>query len=148
MTILPVIIAGERYGTLILYRTEGMYDIDDIIVAEYATTIVGLEMTRSTVEEANQEALQYNMVHAALDSLSHSEREAIEAVLDRLEGGSGLIVTNTLSKETGITRSIVVNAVRKMESAGIMQTKSSGVKGTNMKIVNTKLYEVLGKPRR
>ena len=144
MIILPVIIAGERYGTLLIYRPDGMYGIDDIIVAEYATTVVGLEMTRSTVEEQNQKDMEYALVHAALDSLSHTERDALIAVLEHLPSGKGLIVTNTLSREKGITRSIIVNAVRKMESAGIMQTRSSGVKGTNMQVVNLKLYEELG----
>ena len=33
----PIEIAGERLGTLFLYRHGDMYDIDDIILCEYGT---------------------------------------------------------------------------------------------------------------
>ena len=39
--ITPINIAGERLGTLFLYRKESMYEIDDIILSEYGTTVVG-----------------------------------------------------------------------------------------------------------
>ena len=48
--ITPIDIAGERLGTLFIYRDNGAYDIDDIILSEYGTTVVGLEMMRSVHE--------------------------------------------------------------------------------------------------
>ena len=39
----PIDIAGERLGTLFMYRNDHPYDIEDIIVSEYGTTVVGLE---------------------------------------------------------------------------------------------------------
>ena len=42
----PINIAGERLGTLFIYKKDEMYEIDDIILSEYATTVVGLEMLR------------------------------------------------------------------------------------------------------
>ena len=50
--ITPIDIAGERLGTLFVYRLESQYDIDDIILSEYGTTVVGLEMMRSVNEES------------------------------------------------------------------------------------------------
>ena len=47
----PIDIAGERLGTLFMYRSAKPYDIEDIIVSEYGTTVVGLEMMRSVHEE-------------------------------------------------------------------------------------------------
>ena len=41
--ITPIDIAGERLGTLFEYRSDKEYDIDDIILTEYGTTVVGLE---------------------------------------------------------------------------------------------------------
>ena len=35
----PIDIAGERLGTLFMYRSEKPYDIEDIIVSEYGTTL-------------------------------------------------------------------------------------------------------------
>ena len=40
-TIAPIDIAGERLGTLFIYRQEDQYDIDDIILCEYGATVVG-----------------------------------------------------------------------------------------------------------
>ena len=53
--ITPIDIAGERLGTLFEYRCETEYDIDDIILTEYGTTVVGLEMMRA---QRKQERLQ------------------------------------------------------------------------------------------
>ena len=49
--ITPIDIAGERLGTIFLYRKEKQYEIDDIILVEYGATVVGLEMKRSVNEE-------------------------------------------------------------------------------------------------
>ena len=43
----PIDIAGERLGTLFIYKKDELYEIDDIILSEYGTTVVGLEMLRS-----------------------------------------------------------------------------------------------------
>ena len=45
--IAPIEIAGERLGTLFLYKCADRYTIDDIILSEYGTTVVGLEMLRA-----------------------------------------------------------------------------------------------------
>ena len=52
--ITPIDIAGERLGTLFEYRCETEYDIDDIILTEYGTTVVGLEMMRSVNRRAQR----------------------------------------------------------------------------------------------
>ena len=52
--IAPIDIAGERFGTLFMYRQRENYSIDDIILAEYGTTVVGLEMFSSVVKPERQ----------------------------------------------------------------------------------------------
>ena len=51
----PIEIAGERLGTLFIYKCGEQYDIDDIILCEYGTTVVGLEMLRAVSEESAEE---------------------------------------------------------------------------------------------
>ena len=51
----PIDIAGERLGTLFIYKCGEGYTIDDIILSEYGTTVVGLEMMRSVNEENAEE---------------------------------------------------------------------------------------------
>ena len=53
--IVPIDIAEKRFGTLFIYRNKNQYDIDDIILCEYGSTVVGLEMMRSVHEENAEE---------------------------------------------------------------------------------------------
>ena len=45
----------------------------------------------------------------------------------------------------GITRSVIVNALRKFESAGVIESRSSGMKGTYIKVVNDYVFKELDK---
>ena len=43
----------------------------------------------------------------------------------------------------GITRSVIVNALRKFESAGVIESRSSGMKGTYIKVLNDYIFDEL-----
>ena len=43
-TIVPIIGGGERLGTLFLARLDEEFDDDDLILAEYGATVVGMEI--------------------------------------------------------------------------------------------------------
>ena len=58
----PIDIAGERLGTVFMYRVKDAYTIDDIILSEYGTTVVGLEMMRSVNEESAEEHRKIQIV--------------------------------------------------------------------------------------
>ncbi|MCR5654981.1 MAG: GTP-sensing pleiotropic transcriptional regulator CodY, partial [Lachnospiraceae bacterium] len=88
----PVEISGERLGTLFLYKSSGEYDIDDIILAEYCVTVVGLEMLRSVNEENAEEERKHQMVQAAFGTLSVSEKDAMIHIFDALNGTEGILV--------------------------------------------------------
>ena len=79
--ITPIDIAGERLGTLFIYKSHSQYDIDDIILSEYGTTVVGLEMMRSVNEENAEETRKIQIVKSAISTLSFSELEAITHIL-------------------------------------------------------------------
>lgn len=138
--ITPIEIAGERLGTLFLYRNSDMYTIDDIILCEYGTTVVGLEMLRAVNEESAEEVRKIADVKSAINTLSVSEMEAIVHIFDELNGMEGVLVASKIADRVGITRSVIVNALRKFESAGVIVSKSSGMKGTYIKVVNDAVY--------
>ena len=139
----PIDIAGERLGTVFCYRSGEQFDIEDIIVSEYGTTVVGLEMMRSVDEENAAEARKKQVVKSAFSTLSFSELEAIIHIFDELDGKEGILVASKIADRVGITRSVIVNALRKFESAGIIESRSSGMKGTYIKVLNDYIFEEL-----
>ena len=139
----PIDIAGERLGTLFIYKKDELYEIDDIILSEYGTTVVGLEMLRSVNEESAEEIRKEQIVQSAISTLSFSELEAIIHIFDELEGTEGILVASKIADRVGITRSVIVNALRQFESAGVIESRSSGMKGTYIKVVNDYIFEEL-----
>ena len=143
--ITPIDIAGERLGTLFIYKKDEVYEIDDIILSEYGTTVVGLEMLRSVNEESAEETRKEHIVQSAISTLSYSELEAIIHIFDELDGTEGILVASKIADRVGITRSVIVNALRKFESAGVIESRSSGMKGTYIKVVNDYVFTELDK---
>lgn len=141
--ICPMEIGGERLGTLFMYNTESGYDIDGIIIAEYCATVIGLEMSSAINEESQEESRKSGVVKSAFETLSSSELFAIRKVFEALDGKDGLLVASKIADDIGITRSVIVNALRKFESAGLIIAKSSGMRGTYIKVLNDMLYEEL-----
>lgn len=143
--ITPINIAGERLGTLFIYKGREQYDLDDIILCEYGTTVVGLEMMRAVNEESAEESRKLAVVKSAISTLSFSEMEAITHIFDELGGMEGILVASKIADRVGITRSVIVNALRKFESAGVIESRSSGMKGTYIKVLNDVVFEEIEK---
>ena len=141
--IVPIDIAGERLGTLFMYRPNEIYDIEDIILCEYGATVIGMEMMRAENDETAEENRKQSGVRAALNTLSGSELEAMYSVFKELNGEDGLLVASKIAEQAGITRSIIVTGLKKLESAGIIESKSAGMKGTKVRICNEMLMEEL-----
>jgi len=141
----PIDIAGERLGTLFIYKCDTPYEIDDIILCEYGTTVVSLEMLRAVNEENAEEVRKLSVVKSAISTLSFSEMEAITHIFDELDGEEGILVASKIADRVGITRSVIVNALRKFESAGVIESRSSGMKGTYIKVLNDVVFEEVEK---
>lgn len=141
----PIEMAGERLGTLLMYKKDTQYEIDDIILCEYGTTVVGLEMLRAVNEENAAFVRKKQIVKSAIKTLSTSELEAIKHIFKELDGMEGILVASKIADKVGITRSVIVNALRKFESAGVIESKSSGMKGTYIKVVNDVVLQELEK---
>ena len=139
----PIDIAGSRLGTVFIYKEEKGFDIDDIILSEYGTTVVGLEMMRSVNEENAEEDRKIAIVKSAISTLSFSELEAIIHIFEELSGNEGVLVASKIADRVGITRSVIVNALRKFESAGVIESRSSGMKGTYIKVINDVVFAEL-----
>lgn len=146
-TIVPIIGNRERLGTLVLGRFAKEFTDEDLVLAEYSATVVGLEILRSMQSELEEAARKKAVVQLAIGTLSYSELEAVEHIFNELDGNEGLLVASKIADKVGITRSVIVNALRKFESAGVIESRSLGMKGTHIKILNDKLLDELNKIR-
>ena len=79
-----------------MYRNDHPYDIEDIIVSEYGTTVVGLEMMRAVHDENAEEDRKQQIVKSAFSTLSFSELEAIINIFDELDGDEGILVASKI----------------------------------------------------
>jgi len=142
--LLPVYFAGERMGTTFIYRSGSTFDVEDIILSEYANTVIELEIMRALYEEDDEEKRMKSNLNAAMESMSQSEKKAISCLLREMDGTEGVLITSRVAEKYKITRSIIVNAMRKLEGAGVLETKSMGMRGTHIRVLNDTLLEEYG----
>lgn len=140
-TIVPIIFGGNRIATLLLARPDKAYDDEDIAICEYGATVVGLEVARGIAMDEEEENRMKEAVEMALSTLSYSEMDAVTKIFAELKGDEGLLVASKIADKSGITRSVIVNALRKLESAGVIESRSLGMKGTRIKITNEYLRD-------
>jgi len=141
----PIYGAGaERLGTVILVRSKEPFVTKDTLLAEYMGTLVGIEMLNDrnrSVEERSRDRLAVQM---AMRALSYSEVESMKHIMGELSGHEGVAVASKVADRVGVTRSVIVNALRKLESAGLIESRSLGMKGTYIKILSPLFVEELG----
>ena len=147
-TVVPIYGNGERIGTLIVAKYDATFSDEDLLLAEYAATVLGVQILHDREAQVAEDVRKKAMVQVAYDTLSYSELEAIINILRELNGFEGLLVASKIADRVGITRSVIVNALRKFESAGLIETKSLGMKGTYIRVLNDLLFDELKKRTR
>ena len=84
-TLVPVVGGGDHLGTLVLSRINEKFVDDDLVLAEYGATVVGMEILRERAGKIEDEARSRAVVQLAINSLSFSELEAAEHIFNELE---------------------------------------------------------------
>ena len=143
--IIPINGNRERLGTLVLARFDGEFTDEDLVLAEYSATVIGLEILRSKNDIKEEEARKKAVVQLAIETLSYSELEVAKHIFSEINSTEGLVVASRIADQVEIARSVIVNALRKFESAGVIVSRSLGMKGTHIKILNDKLINELEK---
>ncbi|MFW5976535.1 MAG: GTP-sensing pleiotropic transcriptional regulator CodY [Bacillota bacterium] len=144
-TIVPIFGGGDRLGTLVLARYNDEFQDEDLFLAEYGASVIGMEIMRNKNEEMEKEIRKKAEVQIAIDTLSYSEMEAIQSIFEELDGKEGLLVASKIADKIGITRSVIVNALRKLESSGVIESRSLGMKGTHIRVLNDYLLDEIDK---
>lgn len=69
--------------------------------------------------------------------MTYSEIQVAKEVINELGGDIEKSVINSkLADSVGATRSVLVNALRVLEAAGVLETRSMGMKGTHIKVLD------------
>jgi GTP-sensing pleiotropic transcriptional regulator CodY len=139
--------AGDPLGTLVVGRAEADLSEADRVVLELGLVALAWGLAQARDARDSEEARQEAAVKVALEALSYSELAAVQQLLAALNGEQGLIITSQIADRMGITRSVIVNALRKLESAGVVETRSLGMKGTHIRVLNPRLRPTLAKIR-
>jgi transcriptional pleiotropic repressor len=140
----PITGGAERLGTLILARFGQPFDTRDLVLAEYLATVVGLEILHDRTRSIEERARERLVVQMAMRALSYSEVESVRHIVRELGGPEGVVVASRVADRVGVTRSVIVNALRKLESAGIIESRSLGMKGTYIRVLSALFLEELG----
>ena len=144
-TVAPIHVSGIRLGSLIIWRNDKQFDDDDLILVEIASTVVGIQLLNFQREEDEKNIRRRTAVTMAVNTLSYSELRAVSAILSELNGSEGQLTASVIADRIGITRSVIVNALRKLESAGIIESRSLGMKGTYLKVLIPDIFEEIKK---
>ena len=136
---------------LTIFPVESRADITDClttnspILVEIASTVVGIQLLNFQREEDEKNIRRRTAVTMAVNTLSYSELRAVSAILAELDGNEGQLTASVIADRIGITRSVIVNALRKLESAGIIESRSLGMKGTYLKVLIGDIFEEVKK---
>ena len=146
IVVTPIYGPRRRLGTLVVATDKKEFGDPDLLLCEYGATVVGMEMLRDASQRNEVDARQREAVRIAVETLSYSERKAAHAILQELASQGkyeGRLIASRIADEAKITRSVIVNALRKFESAGVIESKSLGMKGTFVRVTNAHLMEKL-----
>ena len=144
MLYIPIYGAAERLGTLLLVRFFDAFSMRDLVLAEYLATLVGIEILHERTKNIEERARERLIVQMAMRALSYSEVESVKHIITELGSFEGVVIASKVADRVGVTRSVIVNALRKLESAGIIESRSLGMKGTFIKVLSPLFVEELG----
>ncbi|HHT89404.1 MAG: GTP-sensing pleiotropic transcriptional regulator CodY [Bacillota bacterium] len=135
----PIIGGDERVGSILFVRRSGDFSSQDIDIAHIASVTLGMIISRVIHERQEDKASQSRAARSAINSLSYSEILAMQRIFEELNGDEGLLVASRIADEAEITRSVIVNALRKLASANVIESRSLGMKGTYLRVLNPEI---------
>ncbi len=137
------IMLGNRYD-LCLYSNNKEIKITTEYFNFLTTTIIFLVKNIKSKENIAEES---NVKDAknVLNKLSFTELSAVMKIFNEYNCEEFTIIASNVAQKHGFTRSSIVNALRKLESAMIIESYSLGVKGTHIKIINNYFRQEINK---
>ena len=142
-TAVPILCSNEPFTIIAVASnpSSGLKD-EQIMILENAAAIFALKLNHKAEAERRNKALEIAKIRTVINVMSCSEVQATICILKALEGKSdGLLVASKIADNKRFTRSLIVNALRKLQSARLIESKSLGMKGTFIKILSPALFD-------
>ncbi len=133
--LIPINVESTRILSILLFKQNSEFLKDEEIIFEIVSSFILMicinerNLKNSSILKKNDDII------SAINILSYTEIRAIQFIINELNGNDGILIASRVADKVGITRSVIVNALRKLEGARIIQTTSMGVKGTRIKFL-------------
>ncbi len=126
------------------WNGSGEFEFDSIF-SNSLEIIFGLILKNIVLQETKDDEKKLEEVKNVIDKLSFSELSAVIKIFGEYETSNGTIVASQIAQKHNLTRSSIVNAIRKLESAMVIESYSLGVKGTHIKVINNYFIKEINK---
>ena len=124
---------------------EGFSD-DEKIAANITLAVCTVLLGQREDQLSAENKRRAQAVRAIINSLSFTELEAATHAVKTLgETAEGIITSGHIADKLGFARSVVTAALRKLEGADLIETRSLGMKGTYIRVKDPLLAEELAK---
>ena len=130
---------GSNVALFLLFRVNRKFTEADHIGCAYTRTLFALLETMLRAQKS--EALSDSSMNDVLRSMTYYEIMVMKEILNAVEGDEGVFIGVNIAKSLGCSRSIAVQAIKKMSIAGIIEASSLGMRGTRIKILKPSIRE-------
>ena len=143
----PIIAGDAVLGNISMCRFGDPFSEAENLALGVALSICTILLRQRDAQLTADNRRRRDAVRNLINTLSFSELEAAVQMLKELGGGKseGLLVAGHIADRLGFTRSVVTAALKKLEGASLIETRSLGMKGTYVRIKELVLVEELGK---
>lgn len=121
---------------MLMMRYGSSFEQEEEILCEYTAMLVSLELFYQNKNSIKEEAMQIAGSQIAVKYLSIGELNAAKVILEQIDNDEGSLLLVKVADQAFVTQSVVSNALKKLESAGVISTRSCGVKGKYVKVNN------------
>lgn len=142
------IIAGDTaLASMQIFRVGDSFSKDENLAFGVAISICTVLLRLHDNQRATDGKRRRAAVRSLINTLSFSELEAAVQIVKELDEDKkeGLLIAGHIADRLGFARSVVTAALKKLEGASLIETRSLGMKGTFIRVKDLLLLEELKK---
>ncbi|NLC52138.1 MAG: hypothetical protein GX764_07550, partial [Firmicutes bacterium] len=133
----PIRHGAQRIGSLVVIKFGGAFNLDALVLLETALSCATIELLKRESKNNTKEIYKQTLARTAIQALSFSEKQIVDKLISELNHKDEcIIIARKLAKSLNVSHSVLICALRKLESAGLIKSRSLGAKGTHISLLN------------